>query len=90
MQYVIDHLSLSCQSVLTLRERVSSARVASLNDLGENLTEMLGELKRILQLWCNYSDSLSLDFNSTRYKLPFEENSTFSPGHPRFKDAVRA
>ena len=86
-KYVIDHLSLSCQSVLTLRERFSSARVPSLNDLGETLTEMLGELRRILQLWCDYSDSLSLNFNSTRYELPFEENSISSPSRPRFNIA---
>ena len=86
-EYVIDHLSLSCQSVLALRERVSSARVASLNDMGETFTEMLGEFRRILQLWCDYSDSLSLDFNSTWYELPSEDNSTSLPGRVRFNIA---
>ena len=47
-EYVVDHLSLSCQSVLTLRERVTSAQVPSLSDLGETLTELLEELRRIL------------------------------------------
>ena len=85
-EYVIDHLSLSCQSVLTLRERVTSAQVPSLNDLGETLTELLEELRRILQLWRDHSETLNLSFNSTRYgyELPIEERPSHSRGRPRF------
>ena len=72
-EYVIDHLSLSCQSVLTLRERLASAQVPLLNDLEETLTELFEELRRILQLWRDYSDAGTLSFNSTRYELPTEE-----------------
>ena len=83
-EYVIDHLSLSCQSVLTLRERVASAQVPSLNDVGETLTELLEELRRVLQLWRDYSDTLTLRFNSTRYELPIEERPSHSRGRSRF------
>ena len=83
-EYVIDHLSLSCQSVLTLRERLASAQVPLLYDLEETLTELLEELRRILQLWRDYSDAGTLSFNSTRYELPTEERPGPSRGRPRF------
>ena len=83
-EFVIDHLSLSCQSVLTLRERVARAQVPLLNDLEGTLTELLEELRRILQLWRDYSDAIAHSFNLTRYELPTEERPGPSRGRPRF------
>ena len=91
-EYVIENLSLSCQSVQALHARIRE--VASAGDLGREIgalrgleskvKQLLEDLQYILQEWRDYSDTIIFQEAATSYVAPLRAAPLSGRGRPRF------
>ena len=82
-EYAIERFSLSCQGVQALIDPIRTAG-AELNGIYTHLTQLVEDLRYILQLWRQYSDTLDLQQARSRY-VPPSGASLSRRGRPRFQ-----
>ena len=81
-EYVIEHMSMSCQSVQALIDHIRRAETTDLSGILSNLMQLKDNLHYFLQLWRNYSDTLDLQRAQSGYVTP---TLVSGRGRPRFQ-----
>ena len=81
-EYLVDHLSISCQSVQAIHDRLAGPGqgMNELDDLKRDVCQLLEDLRLILQIWSDYSEALATEHASSSYVAPLEE-----PAPPYFR-----